>query len=173
LVLLLVSGVVVARTLLRPVSWGEFGSYRGANVEEQRNKEVQHYGAASCKNCHEKQWKLREDGEMHMKVSCEVCHGPLAPHATGPRKGVDGKKANMPINKSWELCAKCHRKMQGRPEAFPQIVIDEKHTKGEKIEGSVCKGCHDPHSTMFEEEAAKSDSARDDADKTEKKEAKP
>ena len=154
LLVLLVAGVVLARSLLLPKSFGKYGSYRFDNVAEQRNKPVMHHGAKSCAGCHEKQWKLREDGEAHLKVSCEVCHGPLAKHATGEVKDQDTKLADMPVDKTWKLCARCHRKLEGRPETVPQIVFDSKHLKGDKLEGEACKSCHDPHSTMYEEPEA-------------------
>lgn len=152
LLLVLISGAVLARAFLLPESFGKYGPYRFNNVLEQRNKPVMHHGAKSCKNCHEKEWKLRESGDLegHLKVSCEVCHGPLALHATGENKS-DKKIAEMPKDPTWKLCAKCHRKLEGRPAAFPQIVFDSKHLKGDKLEGEICKACHNPHSTMYEE----------------------
>lgn len=154
LLLVLLSGAVLARSFLVPPSYGLYGPWRYDNVKEQRAKPVLHGGAASCKDCHAKQWQLREDGELHLKVSCEVCHGPLGIHATGPKKDVDKKTADMPVDKTFVLCARCHKKMDGRPALVKQLVFNEKHTKGEKIEGAVCKPCHDPHSTMFDEEPA-------------------
>src|SRR5512133_858663 len=109
-------------------------------------KTPRHLGAESCKPCHQKEWDRREEGEAHMKVSCEVCHGPAALHVQ------DGKKiADMPIEHSWKLCVRCHAKIPGRPASFPQATFDDKHLKGNKLEGFVCLTCHDPHSTMFEE----------------------
>ncbi len=172
LLLIFVSGGVLARSFLVPKSYGLYGSYRFDNVKEQRDKPVKHHGAASCKGCHPKQWQLREDGEMHLKVSCEVCHGPLAIHADGPKKDVNKKTADMPVDKTFLLCAKCHKKMDGRPAAFPQLVFNEKHTKGEKIEGAVCKPCHDPHSTMFEEEEGGAAEEKKDEPAEEKPEEK-
>ena len=171
LLILVVVGFTLFRSFVVPSSYGMYGPYRFDDVAEQRAKPVIHRGSASCKGCHPKQWTLREDGEMHMKVSCEVCHGPLTGHATGDKKDVDNKLKDMPMDKTWALCARCHRKLDGRPKDFPQVNLDdEKHTKGEKIEGSVCKGCHDPHSTSFEEEEAPPESSPPPAE--EKKEEK-
>lgn len=170
LLLLLVSGVTLARAFLLPKSYGEYGPYRFDNVAEQRAKPVIHGGAKSCQGCHEKQWQLREDGEAHLKVSCEVCHGPLGLHATGPDKDKDKKIADMPIDKTARLCALCHRRLESRPAGFPQINFDEKHTKGEKLDQpGVCKKCHDPHTTMFEEEAKPEEKDEKPAEKAEEK----
>jgi hypothetical protein len=72
-------------------------------------------------------------------VSCEICHGPLGGHVK-----ADGTVAKPPIDRSFSLCARCHRKVAGRPEKFPQVDL-EKHVNG-PVEGKVCLQCHDPHS---------------------------
>jgi hypothetical protein len=68
-----------------------------------------------------------------------VCHGPLLRHV------ASGKvTAKMPTDPSFALCARCHRKIAGRPEKFPQVVL-EQHVPV-AVEGRVCLECHDPHS---------------------------
>jgi len=97
-----------------------------------------HAGAASCAPCHKKQSAARAAGG-HKTVSCEVCHAPLLHHV------ADGKKAGpMPVDKAFTLCARCHRRIQGRPEKFPQVVLEQHVTS--RLEGAVCLECHDPHS---------------------------
>lgn len=141
------SAVVIARQFLVPPSFGAFGPYRAANVVEQRAHPVLHQGAESCRPCHAKQWDAREEGEAHAKVGCESCHGPGARHAT-----AEARIAPMPVDRSVKLCARCHRRLEGRPAGFPQISLDDpKHFKGHKLEDGVCRKCHEPHSTMFEE----------------------
>ena len=49
-----------------------------------------------------------------------------------------------PIDRSFTLCARCHRKMAARPPKFPQVDLDQ-HVNG-PVEGKVCLQCHDPHS---------------------------
>jgi hypothetical protein len=72
-------------------------------------------------------------------VSCEVCHAPLGKHV----KAGDVIAA-MPVDRSVGLCAYCHRKIDGRPAGFPQIVPD-KHVEG-GLGPKGCLDCHDPHS---------------------------
>jgi hypothetical protein len=48
------------------------------------------------------------------------------------------------VDRSYTLCARCHRKVDGRPKAFPQVELEE-HVGG-PVEGRVCLTCHDPHS---------------------------
>jgi hypothetical protein len=97
-----------------------------------------HGGAASCAACHAKQAEARAAGG-HRSVSCEVCHAPLAVHVQGGEV-----KAKMPKDTSVALCARCHRKIAGRPEKFPQVVL-EQHVEG-PLEAGVCLQCHEPHS---------------------------
>ena len=134
-----IAAVSLGRGFLRPRSFGLFGPYRFDNVAEQANVRLpRHGGAVSCGACHEKRLQAEQAG-AHKTVSCEVCHAPLRAHA------VDGKKvADMPVDRSFTLCARCHRRIVGRPAGFPQVDL-EQHVQG-KLEGGVCLECHDPHS---------------------------
>ncbi len=136
--MVVIVAVVLGRALLVPKSYGEYGPYRYDNVAEQMNaRKPAHAGAQSCSGCHPAEFQKRTAG-AHKTVSCEVCHAPLAVHV------ADGKPtAKMPIDRSFTLCARCHRKIAGRPEKFPQVVL-EQHVQG-PVEGKVCLDCHDPH----------------------------
>ncbi len=131
--------VVLGRSLLVPPSYGQYGPYRFDNVAEQAAvRRPQHAGAAACADCHEEKAKPHAAGK-HARVSCEICHGPLARHV------VDGDVVAKPaVDRSFTLCARCHRRILGRPAGFPQVVL-EQHVNG-KVEGKVCLDCHDPHS---------------------------
>jgi hypothetical protein len=142
--LVVVVAVSLGRGSLRPKSYGQFGSYRADNVPEQMHiRPPQHGGVASCAECHDAQAQKRAAG-IHRTVSCEICHGPVAIHAGG------GKRiAAMPVDPSFTLCARCHRKILGRPETFPQVVLDQ-HVADMggplPVQGRACLDCHDPHS---------------------------
>ncbi len=137
--LLAIVAIVLGRTLLVPKSYGLYGSYRFDNVAEQANvRPPLHGGADSCAQCHAPRVKVVSGGS-HKAVSCEVCHGPLGKHVK------DGNVvAKMNVDHSFTLCARCHRKILGRPEKFPQVVLSQ-HVQT-KLEGKVCLDCHDPHS---------------------------
>jgi hypothetical protein len=141
-VLLLVVGLAVfflVRHELVPKSFGMYGPYRFDNVAEQMKvREPAHAGPAACGECHEAEFKKRAAGK-HKAVSCEVCHAPKAVHVK-----ADGSFEQMPIDRSFVLCARCHRKILGRPVKFPQVVL-EQHVNG-PVEGDVCIKCHDAHS---------------------------
>lgn len=138
-VVVAVAGVSIARGLLIPKSYGMYGAYRYDNVAEQMNRRVPaHRGPAACGECHSTEFEKRAAGS-HRTVSCEVCHGPLAFHVKD-----DGSVEAPAIDRSYALCARCHRKVEGRPAAFPQVVLEE-HVPG-ALEPNVCITCHDPHS---------------------------
>ncbi len=140
LLVLVAGGAVVflGRGFLVPRSYGLYGHYRYDNVAEQMNAHrPAHGGPQSCAGCHAAQAQKWSSG-AHKAVSCEVCHAPLLVHVT------DGKAtARMPVERSFTLCARCHRKILGRPEKFPQVVL-EQHVQG-PVEGRVCLDCHEPH----------------------------
>ena len=131
--------VFLTRGFLVPKSYGLYGPYRFDNVKEQMNARMPAYaGAAACGECHSEEFEKRAKGS-HKTVNCEVCHAPLAFHVK-----ADGSVVAPPIDRSFTLCARCHRKMLGRPLKFPQVVL-EQHVNG-PLEGKVCLECHDPHS---------------------------
>jgi hypothetical protein len=135
----IVIAISLGRGFLIPKSFGIHGPYRHDNVAEQMAvRPPQHGGAQSCAECHAAQSGKRAEGS-HRAVSCEVCHAPLALHVSSGKKA-----AAMAVDKSFALCARCHRKILGRPEQFPQVVL-EQHVQG-PIQGAVCLDCHDPHS---------------------------
>ncbi len=141
--LLALVAFVLGRSWLVPKSFGMYGSYRFDNVAEQAAiRAPVHAGAAACADCHDDKSKKIGAG-VHKRVSCEICHGALGIHVK------DGDLvAKMPIDRSFTLCARCHRKILGRPEKFPQVVL-EQHVQQmgpAKLEGKVCLDCHDPHS---------------------------
>lgn len=140
LVLIVVLVVVfLARGFLVPASYGLYGPYRFDNVKEQMNVRAPLYaGAASCEQCHAEEFGKRASGS-HKNVNCEVCHAPLALHVK-----ADGSVVAPPVDRSFTLCARCHRRIFGRPLKFPQVVL-EQHVPG-PVQGKVCLECHDPHS---------------------------
>jgi hypothetical protein len=138
LLVIVVAFFIVGRTLLVPKSYGAYGPYRFDNVPQQAGARLPlHGGVASCRECHADRVKTVADG-AHRRVSCENCHAPLGTHAK-----PSGRIAEMAVDRSYTLCARCHRKIDGRPEAFPQIVLAQ-HQGG--VEGKACIECHDPHS---------------------------
>jgi hypothetical protein len=133
------AAILLGRGSLVPRSFGLYGPYRFDNVAEQMSvRTPRHGGAESCTACHKPRHDEHAAG-AHQRVSCEVCHAPLASHV---RAGA--KVAAMPVDRSFTLCARCHRRIAGRPAAFKQVDL-EQHVPA-KLEGGVCLDCHNPHS---------------------------
>jgi len=143
LLLIALVALVLGRDLLVPPTFGQYGHYRAANVEQQRNLPVRHGGDESCRPCHAAQFDAHAAGP-HQKVRCEVCHAPVAVHAAG------GKKiAAMPVRKTAELCSLCHDRLAARPSAQPQIQWKQHVVeKGGEPSLEACFDCHDPHSPL-------------------------
>ncbi len=129
---------IVVRSLLVPASFGQYGWYRGASVEELRNLPINYSGSASCAgtNCHATIYSVWST-DRHKTLNCEDCHGPAEKHVLNPRETL------TPANDSRDFCGLCHYQRVARPETFPQI---DPEIHGENLR---CIYCHDPHKPWF------------------------
>jgi hypothetical protein len=143
LLLAVVGALLLGRSLFVPATWGEYGWYRGAAIDDHRARPVSHLGDETCAMCHDDEFVVHAEG-AHADVRCELCHGPVVLHANLE----DGEKiAEMPIRRSRELCELCHRRLDARPASFPQIDVREHLTdQGVDLSPDACFDCHDPHS---------------------------
>jgi hypothetical protein len=134
---------LVARARAVPAGFGRFGYYRAGAAEDARRFEVRHAGNARCTECHEVQAKLHQK-DAHTRVSCETCHGPGARHAARQK----GATILNPEGK--DHCLGCHRALDARPGAFPQIRVED-HFRfvGVKDTTTECVDCHNPHEPLF------------------------
>lgn len=134
--ILLILGVVgsygVARMLLVPPTFGEYGWFRGAALEELAATKPVFSGMKSCDECHSDVLQKVAKYE-HKSVSCESCHGPSRPHAGDP--DVKPPKAKFADSD----CLGCHQSSPSRPSWLKQVEPLE-HFRGDK-----CTGCHVPH----------------------------
>jgi len=141
----LVATYILVRGSFVPKSFGKHGAYRFDNVAEQRDKPLRHGAVDACQGCHKAAWDKRAKGK-HATVSCESCHAPLATHVSA------GKRiAAMAKDPSYQLCVRCHRRLASRPAGVIKQVVPEEHVanQGEKLQGTVCVGCHDVHSPQM------------------------
>jgi hypothetical protein len=132
--LLLTAGIVfsyfVARALLTPPSFGEYGFYRGAALPETAARQPVYGGAKACGECHEQETKdLAAHG--HKTLSCEACHGAAQAHADDP----DVKPQIL----NYGHCVRCHEANISRPKWHKQVVSKSHYP------GSNCTECHIPH----------------------------
>ena len=122
----------VVRSVAVPKDFGIYGHYRAGALDDARAKPIVFAGQKACGECHTDIVEMRKTSK-HQQVSCEVCHGPLAKHASGDDtttpKRPDGRTA----------CLTCHQKNVSKPAAFPQIVLKDHADEG------PCIACHQPH----------------------------
>lgn len=123
---------LVVRAFLIPESFGDYGHYRAAALDEARERGITFAGRTACLECHEDVGTVKSAGK-HAGLGCEACHGPQAAHAADPASVVPQK----PDPKS--LCLVCHMQNMAKPRGFPQMDPKEHY-------GDDCGACHKPHS---------------------------
>lgn len=127
-----VVALVVARHFLVPPTFGEYGHYRAAAIEDNAAHPIAFAGYISCGECHDDITALKAQSN-HRGVSCEVCHGPAAGHIEDPTE------ITPEAPRKRDLCPLCHGFDQARPSGFPQI-LPSMHNPGR-----ACISCHNPH----------------------------
>ena len=139
LLVLALSVIVVGRHFVVPASFGEMGYFRGDALYEFMDKAPEHHGTAFCADCHDDVADEKAGG-AHASVECEVCHDTATTHVRD-----DDKFADMAVDRSWRLCAHCHRHLVARPGGMPQVNLAEhlELAPGEAIPEEACLDCHD------------------------------
>ncbi|NTU42593.1 MAG: cytochrome C [Nitrospirales bacterium] len=161
LVLLLVAGVLTARAFVVPKDFmAKNGDYkyqwhRVGNEEDWKNFSVKYKGREFCSQCHPDHI-TKVTASKHAMVQCENCHVQVdAKKASHP---VDLKEAfqyplSLGIDRSRDLCLRCHAKLPYRPAVYTQLAegpIPMKMQDGEQHNPGVeCVTCHDVHSAGF------------------------
>lgn len=138
-IVVIVAGFFLVRSVLIPESFGTYGHYRGDNIHEQMDLPLVYLSSGFCKDCHEEQYGDWENNG-HASVHCETCHGHWEIH--------NGFVKTMTATKSMDGCLICHQALTGRPDGFPQVLSFTEHTEDKVIpeEGAQdCLSCHDPH----------------------------
>lgn len=147
--LFVVIGVVIAILLFRaiyvPSDFGAqergytFGYHRLSNEQEWKDYPAKYKETEYCNECHDD--KVAElHSSPHAMIPCENCHGPALNHPDDPEK--------LPIDRSRELCIRCHAKLvmpSSDRNDIPGIDPAE-HNVGE-----MCSDCHNPHNPNLED----------------------
>jgi uncharacterized CHY-type Zn-finger protein len=123
---------LVVRHFVVPKSFGQYGHYRGAAINEIAARPVTFAGHDSCEGCHTDVVDVKVKGK-HAHVNCEACHGAQSKHADDPT----GVKPVLPDTAV--LCARCHTASAAKPKGFPQVV------PADHSNGMPCDTCHKPH----------------------------
>jgi len=129
---LALAGLVAARWVLVPDTFGDIGHYRAAAIDSIVAHPKKYAGREACSLCHGDVAEVRL-ASNHAGVACEVCHGPAADHVNAPMD----VKPTAPRERG--LCPLCHAYNPSRPTGFPQIDPVAHNPM------SPCIGCHDPH----------------------------
>jgi hypothetical protein len=132
---------IAVRAALVPKSFGEYGHYRGAALEEIAAHPINYAGHQTCETCHSDVAETKAHGR-HAHVNCETCHGPLAKHADDP------SALTPTLPDTALICARCHQQNIAKPAHFPQVDAPE-HSSG-----VACKTCHAPHSPAIADATA-------------------
>lgn len=138
--------VLVGRIMMLPDSWGEYGYYRGAYIDQEAHKDMKYGTNQSCIVCHGEVNELASHSK-HKQLSCEVCHSAVSEHIKG------GKKfAIMPSKRGKEqisLCLKCHQQTIGRSEKIPTIISAKQHLEEQNVKLThTCDQCHTVHAPL-------------------------
>jgi predicted CXXCH cytochrome family protein len=141
----LVALILTARGLMVPSDFGVHGNsftynyYRGGSVTDWKNFPISYKGSGYCKECHEENTASIASSK-HATIQCENCHGPATNHPDDPAK--------LAIDKSRELCLRCHARLSYPGSLRSEIAgIDPgKHNPGEE-----CVQCHKPHNPNIED----------------------
>jgi len=115
-----------------------YGWYRERNIWDWEKMAVKYQGKESCLPCHQKQADLISF-MPHAVIQCENCHGPALDHPSDPKK--------LPIDRTRELCLRCHAKLPYPSSARGELrgIEPETHHAGEE-----CVKCHSPHEPRLE-----------------------
>ncbi len=128
-----ISAFLFIRHSLVPKSFGQYGFYRGASLEEIAQLPVKYAGQKACLDCHQDIDDLKQQ-DVHSELSCETCHGPGQKHS----ENGDTTLLEKPVSR--ESCGMCHSKNAAkRKEAVFQVDLKE-HNVNKK-----CIECHNPH----------------------------
>ncbi|MFO1477126.1 MAG: hypothetical protein U1F98_10800 [Verrucomicrobiota bacterium] len=129
--LAIVGSYVAARTVLTPVSFHQYGWFRGDALEEiASSRQPSYAGRLACDECHSDEVARLAKGD-HRTISCESCHGPARAHADNP---------DIKLYKLTDAdCLQCHESNPSRPAFLKQITVQD-HYRGQR-----CIDCHVAH----------------------------
>lgn len=142
LVLLTIAIVVtylIARYLLTPATFGQYGFYRGETLLDHMSHTPVFAGRKACLECHEAIQDQLFKGE-HKTIGCETCHGGVMSGESKSLTKEHAKDPNVDLPKIGDSgCLRCHEANPSRPAWLKQIDPKD-HYREDK-----CVGCHVPH----------------------------
>jgi hypothetical protein len=149
-VLALIGITLIARAIIVPADFGihekgyTYGWYRKGNEEDWKSVKIKYQTREYCKDCHAGHYK-RVVSSRHAKVQCENCHSPAIDHPEKPEK--------LNIDRSRELCLRCHAYMPYRPVKYAELRTGTITLKMQDPDthnpGMECVSCHSAHEGSF------------------------
>jgi hypothetical protein len=138
--------VLLGRAIMLPDSWGQYGYYRGAYVDQEANKVMSYGTNNSCNECHSEVNELASHSK-HKRLSCEICHSAVTDHVKDGQKFADMKTAKG--EEMISLCLKCHQQTVGRTGKIPTIVSAKQHLTEQNVKLThTCDQCHTVHAPL-------------------------
>jgi hypothetical protein len=128
-----ISFFLLLRHFLVPDTFGQYGHYRGASLEDNAVVQIHYAGHQACLECHQDIEDLKLQ-DVHSGINCETCHGP------GQKHVVSGEASDILKPSGREFCGRCHQKNAAKPKDAVFQVDLAKHNIGKN-----CVECHNPH----------------------------
>jgi hypothetical protein len=148
-----------------PKTFGQYGHYRAAAIDDIKAHPAKFAGHEACETCHSDIAEKKSHGK-HAHVNCEACHGAqyqrlalpeqpkpglyqaflikigkaLPPDPPVLRHADDPSTVKPVLPDTAVLCARCHTASAAKPKGFPQVV------PADHSGGMPCETCHQPHS---------------------------
>ncbi|HEX9021507.1 MAG TPA: cytochrome c3 family protein [Nitrospirota bacterium] len=138
----IVALILIARMFFVPRDFGigergyMYGWHRKGNEQDWKNFKVKYQGKEYCKDCHTDRYNSINK-TPHRIIECEDCHGPAIDHPSDPPK--------LTIDRSRELCLRCHYPLPYPTSGRSRIrgIDPDTHNPG-----TECSSCHNPHNPM-------------------------
>jgi hypothetical protein len=128
-----ISLFLLARHFLEPDTFGEYGHYRGASLNDNAEKVIHYAGQKACFECHQ-DIQDKKSTDVHSDIHCETCHGP------GEKHVVSGKPEDIFKPQERDACGICHSQNAAKNKNVIFQVDLAEHNTGKK-----CIECHNPH----------------------------
>jgi hypothetical protein len=128
-----ISLFLVARHFLVPDTFGKFGPYRAAALDDYSGIGIFYSGQQACFECHQDVEDLKVK-DVHSEIHCETCHGP------GQKHCISKEVADILKPSGREFCGSCHALNAAKQKNAVNQVDLSKHNNGKN-----CTECHNPH----------------------------
>ena len=130
-----ISLFLVLRHFLVPDTFGKYGPYRAAAMDDYLPLEINYSGQKACFECHQDIEDLKAQ-DVHSDIHCETCHGP------GQKHVVSSLTADILKPTGREFCGNCHViNAAKKKDAIIQIDINKHNIDKNCIE---CHNAHQP-----------------------------